>query len=220
MNLLRKFFIKIGEKKYKNRELKKNNYKKSKIEIFIWMIIGVIVLGYIKSNEYSEESIENTLCIIVIGLIVYILLYCIKIKREFSEYEQTQIIREFKIVQQIEDKREKARDILSQIILKNRDGYDVKTWNIGKSTSLLIGKNSRIKVEVDLSETGDPHLISRSHAVLNKTDKGWYLEDLNSRNGTGLERLSDSRKIKLENEPLKVQSGDKIYIGKVILLLK
>ncbi|MGL5123725.1 MAG: FHA domain-containing protein [Fusobacteriaceae bacterium] len=220
MRLLRKFFIKMGEKKYKKRELKKNNYKKAKLEILIWIVTGVVALLYFRSNNYSAASIELALGIVAIGLAVYILFSCIRIKKEFNEYEHDQVVREFRIVQQIEDKRELARDVLTQIILKNRDGYDIKTWNIGKSTSLLIGKNSRIKVEIDLLDTGDSHLVSRSHAVLNKTDKGWYLEDLNSRNGTGLERLSDSRKIKLENEPLKVQSGDKVYIGKIVLLLK
>ncbi|MGL6064729.1 MAG: FHA domain-containing protein [Fusobacteriaceae bacterium] len=220
MRLLRKFFIKMGEKKYKKRELEKNNYKKSRLEIMIWIVTIVVALLYFSSNNYSPASIELALGIVAIGLAVYILYSCIRIKKEFNEYEQGQVVREFRIVQQIEDKRELARDVLTQLILKNKDGYDVKTWNIGKSTSLLIGKNSRVKVEIDLFDTGDSHLISRSHAILNKTDKGWYLEDLNSRNGTGLERLSDSRKIKLENEPLKVQSGDKVYIGKIVLLLK
>lgn len=75
-------------------------------------------------------------------------------------------------------------------------------------------------MDINLEATAYSSLISRNHAILNKTDNGWYLEDLGSKNGTGLQRYKDNRKIKIGNAPVKVQSGDIIYIATTAILLK
>jgi pSer/pThr/pTyr-binding forkhead associated (FHA) protein len=46
------------------------------------------------------------------------------------------------------------------------------------------------------------------------------VEDLGSVNGTGIQRYADNRKIKIGNAPVKIQSGDIIYISTVALLVK
>lgn len=77
-----------------------------------------------------------------------------------------------------------------------------------------------MRVDINLGETAYSSLISKRHAILNKSDSGWFVEDLGSVNGTGIQRYADNRKIKIGNAPVKIQSGDIIYISTVALLVK
>ena len=124
------------------------------------------------------------------------------------------------MLQSIEDKSYEKKKYLTHIILKNEEGYDVKTWSIGKANSLIIGKTSRVRVDIDLTEASYSSLVSKNHAILNKTDNGWFLEDLGSVNGTGIQKLSDNRKLKVKTGPVKVESGDIIYIATTALLIR
>ena len=122
-------------------------------------------------------------------------------------------------VQEIEQVK---KNRLESIILKDEDGYDRKVWRIGRATSMLLGKKTpRNKVDVDLGESVYANLVSRAHGVLNLVNDSWYYEDLGSRNGSGLERKRDGRKIKLKsNMPVKVETGDIIYLATTKVLLK
>ena len=63
--------------------------------------------------------------------------------------------------------------------------------------------------------------MSRAHGILNRVNGLWYYEDLGSQNGSGIERRRDKRKVKLKkNTPVKVESGDIIYLATTKLLLK
>ena len=106
--------------------------------------------------------------------------------------------------------------------MKNDEGYDVKVWTINRKTSLLIGKNTiRKKVDIDMSDAIYSNLISRVHGVLNRINGIWYYEDLNSQNGSGIEKKEDNRKIKIKsNVPMKVEKGDIIYLATTKILLK
>ena len=112
--------------------------------------------------------------------------------------------------------------IRENIILKNSDDYDIKVWKIGRATSLLLGKKTpRNKVDIDVGEAMYGNLVSRAHGILNRVNGLWYYEDLGSQNGSGIERIRDKRKVKLKkNTPVKVESGDIIYLATTKLLLK
>ena len=207
-------------KRHKRKKLDKGIFRYSKKVIISSIVFLLIVLWYLNYENYSKESLITVYGIIV-GIVIIILFRSnIKLKRQIILYEKSQAVRDNRIVQQIEDKQEISRNEISNIILKNDEGYDIKTWSVGKVDSLVIGKNSRVKVDIDLSNCNYSQIISKKHAMLNKTDNGWYLEDLNSKNGTGISRLSDNRKLKVKDSPVKVQSGDTIYIGQTALLLK
>jgi hypothetical protein len=207
-------------KRHKRKKLDKGIFRYSKKVMVSSIVFLLLVLWYLNYENYSKESLITVYGIIV-GIVIIILFYSnIKLKRQIILYEQSQAVRDNRIVQQIEDKQEISRNEISNIILKNDEGYDIKTWSVGKMDSLVIGKNSRVKVDIDLSNCNYSQIISKKHAMLNKTDNGWYLEDLNSKNGTGISRLSDNRKLKVKDLPVKVQSGDTIYIGQTALLLK
>lgn len=82
-------------------------------------------------------------------------------------------------------------------------------------------RTPRNKVDIDISEGIYSNLVSRTRGVLNKVNGVWYYEDLGSQNGSGIEKKSDRRKVKLKrNTPIKVESGDIIYLAITKLLLK
>jgi len=117
-------------------------------------------------------------------------------------------------------KRRKSH--LQTISLLDEQEKVIKEWHIAKEQGLLIGKQTpRQTVDIDLSEADYAVLIDEEHATLNCVNGQWYVEDLNSENGTGV-KLPDQLRIKKlqEKEQVKVCSDTRLYIGKTILLLK
>ncbi|MEK4114943.1 FHA domain-containing protein [Paenibacillus sp. FSL W8-0919] len=115
-----------------------------------------------------------------------------------------------------------AASPISKLILLNEEGERTKEWYIQGETSLLIGKSSADgEADVDLSDAEYASLISRNHAVLNRVAGLWYIEDVESRNGTGIQRGGKGSKTKLEpDKPCKIDPDDIIYIANTRLMVK
>ncbi|MFC7677687.1 FHA domain-containing protein [Paenibacillus sp. GCM10028914] len=111
---------------------------------------------------------------------------------------------------------------ISKLILLNEDGDKIKEWYIQGETSVLIGKSSQDgEADVDLSDTEYSSLISRHHAVLNRVAGLWYIEDVESRNGTGIQRSGKGARVKIETDkPCKIESDDVLYIANTKLIVK
>ena len=163
--------------------------------------------------------------------IILIILYLLSVERVHEKTNIENEIREIKdertrehdvFLEKVKDIEELEKSQLENIILKNSDDYDIKVWKIGRATSLLLGKKTpRNKVDIDVGEAMYGNLVSRAHGVLNRVNGLWYYEDLGSQNGSGIERIKDKRKVKLKkNMPVKVESGDIIYLATTKLLLK
>jgi len=97
----------------------------------------------------------------------------------------------------------------------------VKEWYIRDEQGLLIGKNFQSQlVDIDLTDANYAVLIEKQHAALNCVNGKWFLEDLGSRNGTGVKAVKTSKVKRLEDEEMvMVSPGDRIYIAKAILQL-
>ncbi|WP_162859595.1 FHA domain-containing protein [Listeria goaensis] len=108
---------------------------------------------------------------------------------------------------------------VKRISLLDIDGKAIKEWHIVGKSGLIIGKSYKNqRVDVDLADTEYAILIAQEHAVLNFVDGYWYIEDLGSRNGTGVKSKQDSRIKRLgEKETYQIRAGDKIYIAKTLL---
>lgn len=121
-----------------------------------------------------------------------------------------------------DEKEDRKETGISKLVLLDEDGESVKEWFIQGATSLLIGKNTnQNEVDIDLSDAEYAALISKQHAVLNHASGKWFIEDVHSRNGTGIKQPNSRDKNKLEIEqPHKVKAGDIIYIANTRLLLK
>ncbi|WP_337912884.1 FHA domain-containing protein [Paenibacillus arenosi] len=111
---------------------------------------------------------------------------------------------------------------ITKLVLLNEDGDSIKEWYINGETSLLIGKRSnQSEVDIDLTESEYASLISKEHAVLNYASGVWYIEDIESRNGTGIQHRGSGSKQRLEKEhPHKLEQGDIILVANTRLQMK
>ena len=224
-----KISVDKGIKKYEKRKLNAKNQKSYKflnIKNILIMTVLIFTFIFVHLSGYSTKSLYFSI-FIYIGVTLYLLI----VERFFEKVEVEEEIKNIKhererehnvfleIVKEIEDLEKKQ---IEYIFLKDSEDYDMKIWKIGRATSLLIGKQSpRNRVDIDVSEGIYSNLVSRAHGILNRVNGIWYYEDLGSQNGSGIERSLDKRKIKLKkNIPVKVESGDIIYLATTKILLK
>ena len=224
-----KISVDKGIKKYEKRKLNAKNQKSYKflnIKNILIMTVLIFTFIFVHLSGYSTKSLYFSI-FIYIGVTLYLLI----VERFFEKVEVEEEIKNIKhererehnvfleIVKEIEDLEKKQ---IEYIFLKDSEDYDMKIWKIGRATSLLIGKQSpRNRVDIDVSEGIYSNLVSRAHGILNRVNGIWYYEDLGSQNGSGIERNIDKRKIKLKkNIPVKVESGDIIYLATTKILLK
>ena len=224
-----KISVDKGIKKYEKRKLNAKNQKSYKflnIKNILIMTVLIFTFIFVHLSGYSTKSLYFSI-FIYIGVTLYLLI----VERFFEKVEVEEEIKNIKYkrerehnvflerVKEIEDLEKKQ---IEHIFLKDSEDYDMKIWKIGRATSLLIGKQSpRNRVDIDVSEGIYSNLVSRAHGILNRVNGIWYYEDLGSQNGSGIERSLDKRKIKLKkNIPVKVESGDIIYLATTKILLK
>ncbi len=218
-----------GIKKYEKRKLNAKNQKSYKflnIKNILIMTVLIFTFIFVHFSGYSTQSLYFSI-FVYIGVTLYLLV----VERFFEKVEVEEEIKNIKNdrerehnvflekVKEIEDLEKKQ---IEHIFLKDSEDYDIKIWKIGRATSLLIGKQSpRNRVDIDVSEGIYSNLVSRVHGILNRVNGIWYYEDLGSQNGSGIERSLDKRKMKLKkNIPVKVESGDIIYLATTKILLK
>ena len=224
-----KISVDKGIKKYEKRKLNAKNQKSYKflnIKNILIMTVLIFTFIFVHLSGYSTKSLYFSI-FIYIGVTLYLLI----VERFFEKVEVEEEIKNIKHEREREHNvfLERVKEIeglekkqIEHIFLKDSEDYDMKIWKIGRATSLLIGKQSpRNRVDIDVSEGIYSNLVSRAHGILNRVNGIWYYEDLGSQNGSGIERSLDKRKIKLKkNIPVKVESGDIIYLATTKILLK
>ena len=112
-------------------------------------------------------------------------------------------------------KREKIQDtFLSELVLLSEEDSVVKTWNILGKNSLVIGKkNSEEDIDIDLSDTYFSGTVSDIHAILNYVDGFWYIEDMQSKNGTQIKGCLENKLYNIKDGQSKLTRKDYIFIG-------
>ena len=218
-----------GIKKYEKRKLnakKQKSYKFLNIKNILIMTVLIFTFIFVHLSGYSIKSLYFSI-FIYIGVTLYLLI----VERFFEKVEVEEEIRNIKnererehnvFLERVKEIEDLEKNQIEHIFLKDSEDYDMKIWKIGRATSLLIGKQSpRNRVDIDVSEGIYSNLVSRAHGILNRVNGIWYYEDLGSQNGSGIEKSLDKRKIKLKkNIPVKVESGDIIYLATTKILLK
>lgn len=109
-----------------------------------------------------------------------------------------------------------------KIVLLNEEGTTLISWSLENKTSLVIGKSKdNEKVDIDLSGSAVAQMISKQHAVLNYTEKGWYIDDIDSKNGTRVKKAKQNSimDVKLVGA-IEVETGDIIYIANAMLQIQ
>lgn len=119
-------------------------------------------------------------------------------------------------------KRRQDGAAIAKLVLLDEEGESVKEWYIHGETSLLIGKSSaQSEVDIDLSDSEYASLISKHHAVLNYASGSWYVEDLDSRNGVGIQPAGRRTAEQLEEDgPYRIEPGDIICIANTRIVVK
>lgn len=118
-----------------------------------------------------------------------------------------------------EDRRKKT---VNELVLINEEGDVLYTWSLQGKTSLIIGKSTpKEPVDIDLSISAMSQMISKQHAVLNYTNEGWCVDDIDSKNGTRVRKISRNAilDVKLVGS-VQVNVGDIIYIASTMLQLR
>ena len=224
-----KISVDKGIKKYEKRKLNAKNQKSYKflnIKNILIMTVLIFTFIFVHLSGYSTKSLYFSI-FIYIGVTFYLLI----VERFFEKVEVEEEIKNIKnerekehnvFLERVKEIEDLEKNQIEHIFLKDSEDYDMKIWKIGRATSLLIGKQSpRNRVDIDVSEGIYSNLVSRAHGILNRVNGIWYYEDLGSQNGSGIERSLDKRKIKLKkNIPVKVESGDIIYLATTKILLK
>lgn len=99
------------------------------------------------------------------------------------------------------------------IALINEYGEPVKVWDLNRQIGMLIGKdNGDVDADIDLSESAFNAFIDHEHCVLNYTHSGWWIEDLNSTNGTSIRR-NEKTILLATGAPNRILPGDIIVLG-------
>lgn len=116
----------------------------------------------------------------------------------------------------------RGKGTVRELVLINEEGDVLFTWSIQGKTSLIIGKSTpKEPVDIDLSMSAMGQMISKQHAVLNYTNDGWCVDDIDSKNGTRVRKLSQNAimDVKLVGS-VQVEAGDIIYIASTMLQLR
>ena len=78
----------------------------------------------------------------------------------------------------------------------------------------MIGKkNSEEEIDIDLSGTHFAGTVSEVHAVLNYVEGSWYIEDMQSKNGTQIKGLLEDKLYNIKDGQSKLSKKDYIFIG-------
>ena len=123
------------------------------------------------------------------------------------------------ILDTTEDKRSIRYDMrkkgITEILLLGEDNNVTDTWDIYGKTSIVFGRDEgEFQVDVNLKNTDYAGTVDGEHAVMNYSGGNWYIEDLDSENGTRIQRGGEGKMYKVSSrEPCKVERGDIIYLG-------
>lgn len=178
------------------------------VDNLIWAAIGALIVVVC----YLDAKIQ--IKAVYIGIIfIFACLYM-----WFIYYKATNELQVATPVEMIKEKNTHVRKVL----LLNEEHQVLKQWNIDGKAGLLIGKSTEnTKVDIDLSDTALAALISDEHALLNYTNGNWYVEDFDSEQGTAIQKYNRNDMEYLNKaEPVQLEPGDYIYVGKTILQVR
>lgn len=111
---------------------------------------------------------------------------------------------------------------IGTLVLLNDEMKPVKEWNLRGKSGLLIGRmEAEEPDEINLCDVAAAALIDKEHALLNYTHGNWYIEDLDTKNGTGIQKGGKGEILWLiDQTPYQIQQNDILYIADTALLIK
>lgn len=113
-------------------------------------------------------------------------------------------------------------DHITELAFLSEEDTELMVWDLYGKVSMVIGRDVKEnRVDVDLSGGPYASMVDMEHAVLNYSNGNWYVEDLGSVNGLGIQKAEDGRLYRLSPDtPCKLEQGDIICIGMNRLLIR
>ena len=209
----------------KKNNLKKDNSKVAKIYflniyVIVYIILFLIVIFTIVITKFNLKYVSIVLIFLNIYTAYFFIFFYPNDRKKHIIYinkvldsKKNELVKDFI---QIEKSKNKKRSI-TKLILKDMDNYDLETWDISKKTTILIGKGKN--VDIDLSNNDFSHIVSSVHGVLNKVEDTWIYEDMESKNGSGIEKNNGIKQRIDSLVPYSLEYGDYLYIGTIKILI-
>ncbi len=171
--------------------------KKATLDI---TIVVSCLTGMVLSYVYLENFIEKQVSLSILGTVG--ILFLILWFADGSKYRRQ---RDYGT----------ERTEISEILLLGEDNNITDTWDIYRKTSIVFGKDEgENQVDISLKNTDYAGTVDGEHAVMNYSSGSWYIEDLDSENGTRIQRNGEDKPYRVSSrEPCKVEKGDVIYLG-------
>ena len=211
------------------------------IQAIIWIVIGTLSILLVQQNTELYMQILVIAADIVLVAVAELGLTFMKNKRMPDQYEvkgnaqmlqqgnreQAAVVRQqVNPLDQVPISAQKkgmpAMARISYVALIGEQGNELLKWSLEGKTAIVIGKGTETEpVDIDLSGSAMAQMISKQHAVLNYTDNGWYVDDIDSKNGNRVKKKNQSAllDVKLVGA-VEVEAGDIIYIANAMLQLR
>ncbi len=163
-------------------------------------IIASCITGIILSYVYLDNPVQNRISIGILATVGIQFLLLAIIDTEGEKQSK---------------RRPPRRKEISEILLLGEENNITAVWDIYGKTSIVFGKEEREnQIDVNLKNTDYAGTIDGEHAVMNYSNGCWYIEDLESENGTRIQRGGEGEKYRVSSrEPCKVEKNDIIYLG-------
>lgn len=215
------------------------------LERILWGMSGAVMVLICYQREW-ELWLKITLAVLcLVGITLYSLLTNLLGKDKIKDYSKVAASRKdivpkpmtsenARIVRDTDSKRSSAegkreentknqeRRRIQSLVLINEEGTALTEWSLVGKSAMVIGKGTEKEaVDVDLSGSAFAQMISKQHAVLNYTENGWYIDDIDSKNGTRVKKINRNAMLDLKLVgTVELGVGDIIYIANTMLQLR
>lgn len=223
----------------------------SVLERILWAMAGAIVVLVLQQNQWSLIMKIGLVILCLLCMTVYSILTNLSGKGNMDSYqkvtearkdtvpkpmttENARIVREKSNenlgtqslggapVNEQESNAEKGKRRIKSIVLINEEGTALTEWSLTGKSGMVIGKGTEKEpVDIDLSCSAFAQMISKQHAVLNYTENGWCIDDIDSKNGTRVKKINRNAILDLKlMGTIELGVGDIIYIANTMLQLR
>ena len=219
------------------------------LERILWGMAGAIVVLVMFQNQWSSLMKIGLSVLCIACMTVYSIVTNMSGKGSIDSYqrvttarkdmvpkpmtnEDARIVREnSKSIPNQQDKgtdtkgeegNQEGKRRVKSIVLINEEGTALTEWSLTGKSGMVIGKSTpKEPVDIDLSCSAFAQMISKQHAVLNYTDNGWCIDDIDSKNGTRVKKINRNAILDLKlMGTVELGVGDIIYIANTMLQLR
>lgn len=212
------------------------------LERILWAMAGAIVVLVLSQKEWSLFMKIGVSVLCLAGMMAYSILTNLSGKGNMERYQQVaaarkdtvpkpmtnesaRIVREKQnnpLEKEKESNAEDGKRRIKSVVLINEEGTALTEWSLTGKSGMVIGKGTEKEpVDIDLSCSAFAQMISKQHAVLNYTDNGWCIDDIDSKNGTRVKKINRNAILDLKlMGTVELGVGDIIYIANTMLQLR